>query len=267
MKTKIIFLFFGIFFLATTQAQDFAFKAGEKLEYNMYYNWGFIWLNAAKIDFTVKEDTYKEEPVYNLFMTGETIKGFSLFYFKDTTYSYVNKKTLRPYFAYQATHESKYFAIDKYFFPQNTTPWQVFLERQTPKKSTRDTVTADNPHYDLLSTLYRLRNMDISALEINQKIPMPMVFNDGTHELYVRYVGKDQIKLKNGKTYNALKFKPLLAEGKMFDKGEGMTIWISDDKNRIPLMVESKLKIGSIKAMLSSEKFTAHPMDSEVKKK
>lgn len=94
-----------------------------------------------------------------------------------------------------------------------------------------------------------------------------MVFNDGVYDLYIRYVGKDQIKLKNGKTYNALKFKPLLAEGKMFEKGEGMTIWISDDENKIPLMVESKLKIGSVKAMLTSEKHTAHPMTSEIKKK
>jgi len=268
MKTKAIFLLAGFFLFGGVQAQEnFAFKVGEKLEYNLYYNLGFIWLNAAQIDFTVKEATFEKMPVYDFCMTGATIKGFSLFYFRDTTYSYVNKKTLLPYFAYQSSHEKNYFAIDRYTFPQNVTPWQVFLERQT-SRSTRDTIfTAETPYYDLLSTLYRLRNTDVSTLKVNEKIPMPMVFNDGVYDLYIRYVGKEQIKLKNGKTYNALKFKPLLAEGKMFEKGEGMTIWISDDENKIPLMVESKLKIGSVKAMLTSEKHTAHPMTSEVKKK
>ena len=268
MKIKAIILITGIFLFANIlQAQNFAFKVGEKLEYNMYYNLGFIWLDAAKVKFTVEEDVYEEQPVYNLFMTSETVKSFAVFYFKDTTYSYVNQKTLLPYFTYQASREKKYFSIDKYTFPQDVTPWQVFLERKTTRNHTHSIFTAEKPHYDLLSTLYRLRNIDASALTVNEKIPMPMIFNDGTYDLYIRYVGKEQIKLKNGKIYNALKFKPMLAEGKMFEKGEGMTIWISDDENKIPLMVESKMKIGSVKAMLSSEKHIAHPMNSEVKKK
>jgi hypothetical protein len=82
----------------------------------------------------------------------------------------------------------------------------------------------------------------------------------------LRYIGKDKITLKNGKTYNCLKVKPLLAEGKMFEKGEGMTIWIKNNKNHIPLMIESKLKIGSLKAQFTKVENNAHPI-AETKKK
>ncbi len=269
MKTKaIFFIILSFCFTLNTQAEENpAFKPGEKLEYNMYYNLGFIWIQAARVKFEVKDVVYNKEPAYKLAMTGETAKTFSVFYFKDTTLTYIDKETILPYYAYQASHESKYYSRDKYYFNKDTSDWKVIVETQTSKKHKLDTIETTKPFYDLLTTLYKLRSTDVSNLQKDQKLPMPMIFNDGTYDLYLRYVGKETIKLKNGKKYNCLKMKPLLAEGKVFEKGEGMTIWISDDKNHIPMMIESKLKIGSIKASLHSIANNAHPMTSEVAKK
>ncbi len=275
MKTKAIFLIIILsHFSKTIRAEEtpqnnLSFRIGEKCEYSLFYNWGFIWINAAKVVFTVTDATYHKTSVYKLKMTSETVKSFSVINLKDTATTYIDKKTLLPYFTRQASFEPDYYSIDKFtFFNQNDDePWKVIIEKERKKGISKDTIISDKVYYDLLSTLYRLRNMDIGTLAVNQKIPMLMVFNDGTYDLYLRYVGKDQIKLKNGKIYNCLKMKPLLAEGKMFEKGEGMTIWISDDKNHIPMMVESKLKIGSVKAMLNGIENNMHPMVSEVKLK
>ena len=253
---------------AQNAGQDYAFKPGEKLQYDAYYNWGFIWITAAKVDFTVQETTWNKTPVYCLKMAGKTVNTFGLFNFTDTAVVYVNKKTMKPYYFREASHEPDYYTIDRItYFSNDTAKWGVVVENERKRGTKYDTITSNKTaYYDLLTTLYNLRNMNTDNWTVNQKTPLPMIFSDETFDLYLRYVGKEQIKLKNGKSYNCIKVKPLLAEGKMFDKGEGMTIWISDDRNHIPLMIESKLKIGSLKAQLIKVENNAHPI-AETKKK
>jgi len=272
MKIKAFFIVAIYFLTINIQAQEnntnYAFKPGEKLQYDVYFNWGFIWITAAKVDFTVRETTYNKAPAYLLKMAGKTVNTFGLFTFTDTATVYVNQKTMKPYVFREASHEPDYYSINRQtYFSNDTVLWGVYVESERKKGIEYDTVTSNKTaYYDLLTTLYNLRNMNIDSWTVNQKIAMPMVFENETFDLYLRYVGKDKITLKNGKTYNCIKVKPLLAEGKMFDKGEGMTIWISDDKNHIPLMIESKLKVGSIKAQLVKVENNAHTI-AEAKKK
>ena len=270
MKTKLIYLSTLLCFgLNNAWSQDdFAFKVGEKLEYDVYYNWGVIWVNAAKTIFTVEDATFKQMPAFRLEMATRTVKAFGLLNFNDTTTTFVNKRTLYPYFARQASHEPDYFSIIKTtFFRNDSVRWGVHIEKERKKGISFDTITAEKAYFDILTTLYRLRNIDHSQLVENHKIPMPMLIGDEIYDLYVRIAGRETIKLKNGKSYNCIKVKPLLAEGKLFSRGEGMTIWISDDQNRIPLMIESKLKIGSMKAMVNKIENNKHPITSEIKKK
>jgi hypothetical protein len=60
-------------------------------------------------------------------------------------------------------------------------------------------------------------------------------------------MGRETIKTKYGK-FRAIKFKPLLIKGTLFEAGEKMTVWVSDDPNHIPLRVESPIIVGSVKA-------------------
>ncbi len=271
MKTKAFI--FVVLFLAgiTIQAQPLsneqAFKTGERCSYDLYYNWGFIWINAAKADFSVAEAIVGNAPAYKLQVTGSTVKAFSFYTFKDTAISYMDKKTMLPYYSLQASHESDYYAIDKYtFYNSNPAKWKVTLDRRTKRSTSSQIFTGEKHYFDILTLFYRLRNIDASVLAVNEKMPAPLVFNDGIYDLYLRYAGKDKIKLKNGKTYNCLKFKPSLLDCRAFDTGEGMTMWFTDDKNHLLLMVESKIKFGSVKAMLNTVENTAYPITSEVKK-
>lgn len=273
MKYKAIFIFLFLFsILAKSQSVEIeknnhAFKAGEKSQYDLYYNWGFIWIDAAKVDFTVKEKRYNGNPVYELEMASATVTNFSKFMIHDTLKSYVNRETLIPYYFVESNYEDNYFAKNKFKYFQTSTKWGVFIEKDRRKEIRRDTLISEKSFFDVISTVYRFRSMDARKLKPNEKIPMTMVFEDGIYNLYLRYLGKEQIKLHNGKRYNCLKIKPYLAEGKMFNQGEGMTVWISDDDNHIPLMVESKMKIGSIKAMLNNVENNRFLMSSEIKEK
>ena len=99
---------------------------------------------------------------------------------------------------------------------------------------------------DVLSTMYYARNINYDKMQPGDKIPFSMFLDNQVYNLYIRYVGKETIKTKYGK-FHAIKIKPLLIKGTIFQGGEKMTVWISDDANHIPVRVESPISVGSVK--------------------
>jgi hypothetical protein len=73
-----------------------------------------------------------------------------------------------------------------------------------------------------------------------------MFLDNEVYSMYIRYLGKETVKTKYGK-FKAIKFKPLLIKGTIFEGGEKMTVWVSDDANRIPIRIESPIVVGKVK--------------------
>ena len=83
--------------------------------------------------------------------------------------------------------------------------------------------------------------------------------------VFVRYMGKARAKDQQGNYYRCIKFRPFLVEGTIFEEGEFMNVYVTDDKNRLPIMVEAEILVGSVKAYLSSTKNVKYPLDSRIK--
>ncbi|MBC7829258.1 MAG: DUF3108 domain-containing protein, partial [Chitinophagaceae bacterium] len=79
--------------------------------------------------------------------------------------------------------------------------------------------------------------------------------------MYIRYVGKETVKTKYGK-FRAIKFKPLLVKGTIFEGGEKMTVWVSDDPNHVPVRIESPISVGSVKVDMIGFNGRRHPLSS-----
>ena len=107
--------------------------------------------------------------------------------------------------------------------------------------------------------------MPVISILINinrgDKIPFDMFLDDEIFHMYIRYMGKEKIKTRYGK-FNAIKIKPLLIKGTIFEGGEKMTAWLSDDPNHLLLRVESPIAVGSIKVDMMSYKNLRHPLTS-----
>ena len=99
---------------------------------------------------------------------------------------------------------------------------------------------------DVLSAIYYSRNINFDKYKVGDKIPFTIFLDDEVHSIYVRYMGKETVKTRYGK-FKSIKLKPLLIKGTMFEGGEKMTVWVSDDQNRLPLRVESPISVGSVK--------------------
>ena len=71
--------------------------------------------------------------------------------------------------------------------------------------------------------------------------------------------GKETIKV-SGNKYRSLKFHPVIQEGRIFEKEEDLNVWVTDDENKIPLLAQAKVMIGSIKMELTDYKGLANPI-------
>jgi hypothetical protein len=112
---------------------------------------------------------------------------------------------------------------------------------------------------DVLSAIYYARNINYARYKRGDKIPFNMFLDGEVHNLYVRYLGTEEIKTRYG-TFRAIKFSPLLIKGTIFEGGEKMIVWVTNDANRIPVRIESPIVVGSIKVDMMSYRGLRHPM-------
>jgi hypothetical protein len=255
-KISFLVLIILMCFTENTKSQcvveNFAFQSGEKLVFRGYYNWGFIWVAAGEVELSVEAARFQNKDVFKIKGEGKNAKAFDWFFkLRDTLTCYADAKTLSPLYFDRRTHEAKYNAHHEYWFDyQKNQITSRIQKRDKPVK--RDTLKNKPCTFDILSVAYYARNLNFSKYKKGDKIPLSMLVDNEIHSLYIRYGGLETIKANSGEEFECLKFSPLLVEGTMFKGGEDMTVWISNDDNRIPIMVEAKILVGSVKGILES---------------
>src|SRR6185503_16186624 len=225
------------------------FKVGEQLNYKLKY--GFFTAAEANLRVEGSDKTFDGHPVYHIVADGKTAGAFDILYKVRNRYeTYVDEKTLEPYFYTENRHESSYKHSDKVTFNHND-----------------DKITADKgdfPYkgkvFDFLSAYYFSRGIDISKIKIGDTFSLDYFLEDGVHALSITYSGKERIKTDLG-TFNCLKFNPTIIPGRVFRKDSKLYLWITDDDNRIPLRAHVELIVGSITMDLTSVRDLKYPLN------
>jgi len=240
-----------------------SFIPGEQLQYQLYYNLGFVWINAGDCELSVHSSTWNDRTAYQLKAVGKTRKSFdSFFKIRDSLISYVDPFDLTPFKAIKIAHENAWKGEDDYTFKKAGSGWRITTKLKR-KNVWHDPVESYTTAcgFDIITSLYRLRCISDSELfnKFN-RIEIQVRLDDGEYKVYLTYLGKDSVNLHGDGNYPAHAFRMTLIEGNVFKSGDVLKFWISDDKNRIPLMVESPLKVGMIKAIFRSAKNTLYPL-------
>jgi hypothetical protein len=245
------------------------FRSGERLDYQLFYNVSFVWIQAGTCQFNARAVTYNGEPAFKLSADGKTYKSFdSFFKVRDTLISYVDSNQLLPIRAYKYTHEDNWHGIDDFAFHRDGNQWRVVtrLYRRKEWKPTQVSKTV-NCGFDILTSLYRMRCLvGPESYKVGQRIEIPVRLDDDEYIVYLKYVGKEKIKLHKVGYYRANAFTINLVEGTVFKRGDVLKIWISDDGNAIPLLVESPIRVGSVKAILKNAERTLFPLQQPSQK-
>lgn len=237
--------------------KNISFKVDEEVSFTVYYAVAGIYVNAGTATFTSKLETLNNRPVFHITGEGRTNSSYNLIYSVYDRYeTYIDTVTMQPLKFIRNINEGGY---KKY-------------ENITFNKSANTAITTNGVYkvpacvQDVVSAMYYARNVDFSKLLPEDKIPFSMFLDNEVFNMYIRYVGKEVIKTKYGK-FNAIKIKPLLLKGQIFEGGEKMTVWVTDDANHIPIRVESPLVVGKVKIDMMSHANLRYPLTSIIKRK
>lgn len=232
-----------------------AFQASEQITYHVYYAVAGIFVNAGTAIFTNTLETFNNRPVYHIVGDGKTNPSYDWIYrVRDRYESFIDTVTLQPLKFIRNINEGGYKKYENITF------------NRTANTAVTNSGVFKVPDciQDVLSAMYYARNVDFGKYKPEDKIPFKMFLDDEVFNMYIRYLGKETIKTRYGK-FRAIKFKPLLLKGTIFEGGEKMTVWVSDDKNHVPLRIESPIVVGSVKIDMMGHKNLRYPLTSLVK--
>ncbi len=254
MKTSSISVLFLFFALTMAQGQCLSdqvpYAPKEKLSYTGYYHWGLIWISAGEVEMKVTASNYAKNPTYRIIGTGKSAKSYDvIFKLRDTLITHLDKKTLLPLYLDRRTHEGKYNA--RHIYKTDTKNNQIDSYIQKRKRPAQTSVLDYQGCFNnILSVLYFARSINYDDYEAGAIIPIQLLVDGKMSEVEIRYHGIEDVKIRGKQAYKCYKITPVLPEGSMFKGGDDMIIWLTHDANRVPLLVDGKIPVGSVKAIL-----------------
>ncbi len=252
MKKTVLFILLFAMAIANAQTEVKPFKKGEWLKFRISYS---NFLNAGNATMAVKETTNNGNEVFHVVGKGKTTGVISWFFkVKDNYQSYFYKESLLPYRFIRKINEGGYTKNKEILFDQTSKKAIV----KNYKHKTEKEYTINNNVQDMLSTLYYLRNQDLSKMKAGDEIKLTMFFDQTNYKFKLRLLGREVIRTKFGKVA-AIKFRPIVQEGRVFKEDESLTVWVSDDQNKIPLRIKASLTVGSLRVDLDAYKGLANP--------
>lgn len=265
----LLFCFFGsnVLFLQGQECavQNKAFDVGERIDYTIYYHLAGIWVGAGEVYFEVGEKRYKNREVYHFNSFGTTFSKYDWIYeVRDYYEAYSDKSSMASLWFKRKVNEGSSHVREEYRF--NLKNNKVYTNRQLDEDEAfvKDTVKTKGCSYDVLTMIYYARNIDFTGAQLDQKFPIRIFIDNEAHDTYIRFKGIEELDVKNFGTYRCIKFSPLLIEGSIFNAGEDMTVWVTDDKNKIPLLIETPILVGSIRARVSKMSKLKYPLSSKI---
>ena len=236
-----------VFPLRTVQHN--AFKPGEKLTYIVHYGW----VNAGEAVVELKESDREinGRKVWRAVGTGRSLGAFNTFYKVDDRYeSYFDAQGVFPWVFQRRVSEGGYEFSQDYVYHQH--------KRQVTTQE-KETHKVPSSVQDMLSAFYYARTLDFRNAKPGDVFTIETFLDNELWPLRMKYIGKETIKLRNGK-YRCLKFQPVVQEGRIFKGNDDLNVWITDDGNKIPVLAQAKVFVGSIKMELSGYSGLANPI-------
>ena len=268
VKSVLLFCLFT-FLPLTSSAQcgieNNAFKSGEELAYDLYFNWKFIWVKVGTAEMDTKMAKFEGKDAWKSYLiTRGNPKLDKFFVMRDTLLSYCNPDLSPLYFRKGAKEGDSYY-VDEIWYSYPHGNCQLKKHRITSSgEHLWKTTTYKSCIYDMMSIFLRARNFDASKMKKNETIPMPVSDAMGLSNSWLEYRGKENYKMSDTKE----KFRCLVFSFYERDNGKSkelLRFWVTDDENHIPLRLDMFLSFGSAKAYLKSYKGVRSPMTAKIK--
>jgi hypothetical protein len=234
-----------------------AFVRGEKLTFRVAFNsalTGSITGGKATLEITEDVKLIENRNTYHVVGIGKTTGLIEMIYkVNDRFESYFDQDALIARQFIRRTRENTYKKDDLV----------IFRQRDKLAVSLTKIVKVPANVQDVISAFYYARTLDISDLKPGETFEIPFFLDDSVYHSRVIYKGRETVKTKLGK-FRCVAFQPMVATGYAFDDPYPITIWITDDANRLPVLIDSEQSVGRARVELISYSGLANPITAKI---
>ena len=240
---------------------------GEYLAYEVQYQVGPVWTNVALVTMTTAAVTETGKAALHLKLNARTHPTYDyIFKVRDSYESWINQATWDPMrFQRNTLHNNNTVIFTQFFYPaQSFYMYNYKLNSEPVDKGKGKIQKCMN---DMVSSLYFPRTLEIENLRIGTAIPLSILYNMDPTELRLISKGKEVIKDRDGKMYHCSKFVVKMnSTVSYFKAGSDMVVYLTADKNKIPVYVEAEMKLGTVKVYLKEARGLRNPMTALLSK-
>ncbi|MEI7812501.1 MAG: DUF3108 domain-containing protein [Ignavibacteria bacterium] len=221
------------------KVDNFAFKAGEKLTFDVKY--GFIKAGVATMEIPqVKKISGRD--VFRIVFQVASASGFDWFYkVRDRYETYMDVEGLFPWRFEQHVREGSY-----------SRDFSAFFDHRRGKAITSGGEYSI-PKFvnDIVSAFYLARTYNYSKMKPGEKIRLENFYDNKVFPLDVVYRGRERVTVSAG-TFDCVLIEPLVQQGGLFKSEGNILVWLTDDNLKMPVKVKTKVIVGSIDAELTA---------------
>lgn len=236
-----------------------AFSVGEKVVYEMSYTWSFVWTDVGQVEFTVNADKRFGKNLLHLKASGRSYTFYDWFFkVRDVYESWVDPQTLEPYYFNRDIYEGGFTKENEYRF--NWESNELFVRVRRKKKANRyDTLQIQRCSYDVVTAIYVARNLDFSNVKPGRVFPVSAIMDEKVYNIGYRFLGREEKSIAGLGKLPCLKFQVDVVAGDIFKGDQKIFVWVSDDKNKLPVVIESPIRVGSVMARVKSVSGLKYP--------
>ncbi len=237
------------------------FQSGEELTYDVYFKYGLLHKKAGTSTLKTKNEKYKGQDAYKMTMiansTGLAKKIFTL---SDTVYCYMSK-TLEPLSYTKYAHEGSDYTQEYITYNYSSGNVNVHTKLTRNDKLRHDTIiTSEKCIYDMMTVVYYARTLDYKQMKTGESKNSLLISGKTRVDIKIKYNGTEKIDANDGKNYDCIVLTLVISDKAFEDKKEAMKIYITNDQNRIPVRINSKLKVGSTYVLLKKILGNKYPL-------
>jgi len=211
------------------------FRPGESLKFSV--QWGIIKAGTAYLEVPQLSD-WNGRNVYRLVARAESNSFISRFYKVRNRIESLWDKDGRFSWRYQENRrEGGYRTKSEILFDN---------ERHEARYADGKTFPIPSKVQDALSAFYYTR---FQALPLGGSIVFDYHASRKSQPLEVKVLGRERVDTPAG-TFDCVAIEPLLKAGGIFKNKGRLVIWMTEDERRMPVLMKSKVAIGSISVVL-----------------
>ena len=252
MKNTISILFFLLIALNSfSQAKEIPFNSGEKISYSAHYHWGLFWMEAGEVVFNLDTIQRKGKVILKMQSLGKTLPKYDwLFKVRDTFSSEAVYPAMKPLNFKRANFEGENWVRNSYTFNQKQETLSLDMESNVSAHRIDTISLPEEQIMDVQTAVYYARLWNLRQAEIGDQKILNLILGGDFFTIPMTYQGIKIVKHKNGKLYSCYKITTKVVEGLIFRANQEISIYLSRDKNQLPLVVKAPILIGRVEGYL-----------------